>query len=32
MLKIERTKDNMSNAKNLQWDHKGFTFLNNNSR
>ena len=30
-MKIERTKD-MSNAENCQWDNKGLTFLNNNSR
>ncbi len=31
MLNIERTKD-MINAENLQWDYKGLTFLDNNSR
>ena len=30
-LKIGRTKD-MNNAENFQWDYKGLTFLNNNSR
>ncbi len=30
-LKIERTKD-MSNAENCQWNYKGLTFLDNNSR
>ncbi len=30
-LKIERIKG-MSNAENCQWDYKGLTFLDNNSR